>query len=313
MEGIIILLIVMSALKTAGQELPFTLRGKIPPSHERRMEKLRQKGARTGTPVPATRTGRYFAGLADEAINRSHQRAAARTKVKTAVAHTKAEHKAALAVDKLTGRWDRKAAKKAARRSGQDGPDTQPGPDRTDLSSTAGTDARPAGTPIIVPAGTARPAVDQADVDPEPGEPVDAVTEPEGQPESTEVAAPEQNIGEEASQVAAGTPVSSSTDRLAAFGAETTSLRQALDYASLLADQMWMLMDSVQSFAEGLRAHGVEGATIEELGQTYSALEAAVACLGDAHAALEKQNEIKEVYTDDAGSEEFIKGHLRSA
>src|SRR5882757_4762055 len=72
-------------------DLPFTLRGKYPPSHEYRMAKLRQRAGNGGKSVPRTGVGRYFSGLLHDASEQAHAKRSAKHQVKRPYKVQKAE------------------------------------------------------------------------------------------------------------------------------------------------------------------------------------------------------------------------------
>jgi hypothetical protein len=292
MEGIILIWIIWQAVKMAGGELPFTLRGITPPSHEYRMEKLRRSRTGSGRSTPSSRPGQYFAGIMDEALDRGRVKRAAKTKVKTAKIQTKAEHDAGQVAVNTKAKLERKAAAKAdrlARRAGRAGPDSQPG-QRSGQgfpeSQDGGQDTRPEGTPIAVPAN-----LDKFDVPSAAGEPA----------EPTAVKEPARYLN--AVPTGSSQPESPST-------AEVFSLPQAITYCQQLVHSLQVTLAMIEVMAENLEhQHKVDGPVLTHLGEVWSILEQAIVDIRSTQKELESRLSVKdarEAVDGDAGTQGYI-------
>lgn len=81
MDIMLFILILTHFVKNAGADLSYAIRGKMPPRHLERMERLRQQGqqaerSRAGAPAPISQSGfrRYWGGLWDDSWRDAHDR-----------------------------------------------------------------------------------------------------------------------------------------------------------------------------------------------------------------------------------------------
>lgn len=259
-----------------GLELPFTLRGKAPPSHERRMEKLRQQRSKAGQSMPrGGGPGRYFAGILDESISRANKRRANRTKVWEARHAVRTGHRVNQVAEAERARLARKADRRANRKRPwtRDPDQTEGGPTPTDLSEfDKFPETGPDGGPTDRPTPRIVPRLVKTAPDPEPEE------EPE--PESTgRHAAPEV----EPSNVTT-LPVAEE-----APAGEAGSLTQSIDQAKAWEHVLAAARNNIGTMGHLLKAHNVDGPPLEKMATLWELFSSAVVEMGECRAALESR------------------------
>lgn len=292
MEIFIFWLIVgMAASKMTLLELPFTLRGKYPPSHEYRMAKLRARTNNGGRSVPRTGVGRYFSGLLHDASEQAHAKRSAKHQVKRPYKVRKAEDRTR---DRMERRTARQADRKARRSSAESDPGdptvarTATGPGESDLAERTGfpetTEGDPQAArpvPVAVPHRTA-----QTDLPDEP---------------DTSISSDQIEVSDgTGNQLAESAPTG-----------EVFSLTQAIEYCELLGHTLRGTCRRIEAMYDTLHTtYKVDGPALDQLGVTWSATDAAADEIEAAGKELSTRLVVKDSYSNvegPAGTEEFLK------
>lgn len=293
MEGLLLILVIYLICKDAVMELPFTLRGKPPPRHERRMERLRQKRGHSGQrPMPRTGVGRYFSGLVDHAASEAAHKREQRAKPRRAAREVKAAHKTVARVQKVNNRLTDKTNRRQAARDRWDAvPDSTEAQDLTSFDTMParsevdpdgygrhrfpeadGPVARPSGTPVAVP----RRQSEQA------------ASEPEVATEEVAESTPEPALR------AVPDPVTVTVTQLKPTS-ETITLDSAIAFAAHMVRSLTMTLSAIELMAATLEGKcDVDGPVMQELGKTWSALKSAKDSMEIVHTELVSRTQVRD-------------------
>lgn len=288
MEIALFWFIIWLATKDFVADLPFSLRGKVSPHHQYRMEKLRQRAGNGGRPVPRTGAGRYFSGVINDAIGQAHEKRSAKHQVKR-------PYKVRNAEAKTRTKMDRKEAKRTGKTGPADpsGPeDAETAPDAEDQGTATARTADQRPTPIVVP---------HRDLVPDPVDASDPALGP-----GVEAQAPVVEAGPPSTPAPAGVP------DLA--GMEGNSLDSAISFVELIDTTIRVAMTMVHQVALSVEGADVDHTVVDWLAEAYEKLDAALADLDGAQKELESRLPTKDLSSKVEGSvgdEEWVTGHTK--